>query len=235
MVVIKCRILLGCKGKNHVDRSIVPRLRQKLQTVDTESHRHVFILNITPSICQGIRDLNQQYIRSAISSPTLTHLRFHRHADDDDDRATQRQTLQCFPVGSLWLVINFTVSRGFILGTTFSVHNSLEITVIITIKEAVNVNKAQKHEYRIWISTFKCFCFSLGWKTQRVQSGETPTRWRRALRWTGRFSGSTLGLVVGCSPWKAALVLPASQCERSLWLSSLLLKPYYWDSNIKFH
>lgn len=77
---------------------------------------------MTPSICQGIRDLNQQYIMSAISSPTLTHLRFHRHADDDDDRATQRQTLQCFPVGSLWLVINFTVSRGFILGTTFSVH-----------------------------------------------------------------------------------------------------------------
>lgn len=108
--------------KNHVDRSIVPRLRQKLQTVDGESHRHVFILNITPSICQGIRDLNQQHIMSAISSPTLTHLRFHRHADDDDNRATQRQTLQCFPVGSLWLIINFTVSRGFILGTTFSLY-----------------------------------------------------------------------------------------------------------------
>lgn len=129
-------------------------------------------------------------------------------------------------VGGSFLVLLFLFT---------SCDNSLEITVIITIKEAVNVNKAQKHEYRIWISTFKCFCFSQGWKTQRVQSGETPTRWRRALRWTGRFSGSTLGLVVGCSPWKAALVLPASQCERSLWLSSLLLKPYYWDSDIKFH
>lgn len=30
-----------------------------------------------------------------------------------------------------------------------SCDNSLEISVIITIKKAVNVNEAQKHEYRI--------------------------------------------------------------------------------------
>lgn len=45
------------------------------------------------------------------------------------------------------------------------------------------------------------------------------------LRWTGCLSGSTLVLVQGCSPWKAALVLPAVQLEGLQWLSSLLSKP----------